>query len=257
MEIRAYLRRIEYFGSLRPTINVLRRLHRQHLLTVPFENLDIHLGRPIRLDQKRFFKKIVEEQRGGYCYELNGCFAWLLKRLGFNVTMLSARVAGKNGGFSPEFDHMVLLVQLEERWLADVGFGDLFAEPKRIDLRKPQREDGKMFVISKNGQARLLSRKLEGQRSWSPQYSFRLKSHRLAEFASRNRYQQTSPKSHFTKGRIVSRLTSSGRVSLSDSKLTTTTDRIKVEHLVGSSAEFNRLLFKHFGIRLTKSTSEA
>jgi len=89
-------------------------LHVRHLLSVPFENLDIHLGRPIILDQELFYNKIVRDRRGGYCYELNGCFAWLLRELGFGVSMLSARVAGKNGGFSPDFDHMTLLVRLKE-----------------------------------------------------------------------------------------------------------------------------------------------
>src|SRR5437773_2186062 len=113
----SYLKRIGYRGPLIPHIDVLRRLHHRHLLTVPFENLDIHLGRPIILDQRFFYKKIVENRRGGYCYELNGCFAWLLKRLGFKISMVSARVAKKEGGFSPEFDHLTLLVRLGERWL--------------------------------------------------------------------------------------------------------------------------------------------
>jgi len=99
MDAQAYLKRIGDRGSVRPSIDVLRRLHVRHLLSVPFENLDIHLGRPIILDQELFYNKIVRDRRGGYCYELNGCFAWLLRELGFRVSMLSARVAGKNGGF--------------------------------------------------------------------------------------------------------------------------------------------------------------
>src|SRR5438093_8691000 len=107
----SYLKRIGYRGPLIPHIDVLRRLHHRHLLSVTFENLDIHLGRPIILDQELFYNKIVRDRRGGYCYELNG---WLLRELGFRVSMLSAKVAGKNGGFSPDFDHMTLLVRLEE-----------------------------------------------------------------------------------------------------------------------------------------------
>src|SRR5436309_4552846 len=129
----SYLKRIGYRGPLIPHIDVLRRLHHRHLLSVPFENLDIHLGRPIILDQRFFYKKIVENRRGGYCYELNGCFAWLLKRLGFKVSMLSARVAKKEEGLSPEFDHLTLLVHLGERLLVDFGFGDLFNELNLYD----------------------------------------------------------------------------------------------------------------------------
>src|SRR5947209_20199602 len=101
MDAQSYLKRIVCRGSVRPSIDLLRRLHVRHLLSVPFDNLDIHLGRPIILDQELFYNKIDRDRRGGYCYELNGCFAWLPRELGFRVSMLSARVAGKNGGFSP------------------------------------------------------------------------------------------------------------------------------------------------------------
>src|SRR4051794_25362765 len=93
----AYLDRIRHTGSRAPTIEALRALHRAHLHAVPFENLDIHLGRPIRLDPGAFFRKIVGERRGGFCYELNGLFAELLAALGFEVSLLSARAADGAG----------------------------------------------------------------------------------------------------------------------------------------------------------------
>src|SRR4051812_21511122 len=113
----AYLARIGYAGSLAPTIETLRALHRAHLHAVPFENLDIHLGRPIKLDRGAFFRKIVGERRGGFCYELNGLFADLLAFLDFDVSLLSARVAREAGGFGPEFDHLAVLVHAGGRWL--------------------------------------------------------------------------------------------------------------------------------------------
>src|SRR5215213_6707253 len=135
MDVQAYLRRINYRGELAPTVATLRELHRAHLLAVPFENLDIHLGRAILLDQDALFDKIVTRRRGGFCYELNGLFALLLRELGFEVTLLSAGVARAGGGFGPEFDHLTLLVKVPSAeamalylpsasWLADVGFGD-------------------------------------------------------------------------------------------------------------------------------------
>src|SRR4051812_2868960 len=111
MDVQAYLRRINYRGELAPTAATLRELHRAHLLAVPFENLDIHLGRPILLDEQALFDKIVAHRRGGFCYELNGLFALLLRDLGFEVTLLAAGVARADGGFGPEFDHLTLLVQ--------------------------------------------------------------------------------------------------------------------------------------------------
>src|SRR5215213_9188134 len=110
MDVQAYLRRINYRGEFAPTAAALRELHRAHLLAVPFENLDIHLGRPIVLEQQALFDKIVTRWRGGFCYELNGLFALLLRDLGFNVTLLAAGVARADGSFGPEFDHLTLLV---------------------------------------------------------------------------------------------------------------------------------------------------
>src|SRR5262245_27861823 len=126
--IDAYLGRIGYTGSRAPTLEVLRALHRAHLYAVPFENLDIHAGRRIVLDQDALFQKVVTHRRGGFCYELNGLFAALLRKLGFDVTLLSGRVHN-DGGFGPEYDHMTLLVKLDGRWLADVGFGSSFHDP--------------------------------------------------------------------------------------------------------------------------------
>lgn len=97
MNIEAYLHRIHYNGSLEPTFQLLSVLQEAHLLAVPFEILDIHLGRKILLEEEALFHKIVEQQRGGFCYELNGLFALLLRTLGYKVTMLSAGVAHATG----------------------------------------------------------------------------------------------------------------------------------------------------------------
>jgi N-hydroxyarylamine O-acetyltransferase len=140
---------------------MLRKLHRRHLISVPFENIDIQIGRPIVLSEQAFYKKIVMERRGGFCYELNGSFANLLRALDFEVEMLSARVAKEEGGFTPEFDHMALLVNLAgERFLADVGFGDSFIEPKRIDYDELQDDSsGREYKITRIGSALLLSQR--------------------------------------------------------------------------------------------------
>jgi N-hydroxyarylamine O-acetyltransferase len=252
LDIEPYLRRISYSGSLRPTLDVLRRLHRQHLLSVPFENLDIHLGRRITLDQRLFYKKIVRDRRGGYCYELNGCFASLLRKLGFKVSMLSARVAGNHGRFSPEFDHMTLLVHLKDRWLADVGFGDSFIQPKKIDDGGIQQDNGHIYKVAGKNRRRILSRRTETD-SWKRQYAFSLRSRRLSDFAARNYYQQTSPRSHFTQGRLINQLTKSGRVTLTDNKLILKRGEKRITRYVTSPEEFDRLLAKHFHLRFRKN----
>ena len=78
-----YLERIHYRGSLEPTLDTLKALHRAHLMAVPYENLDLHLGRSLPLDQMRAVEKIVTQGRGGWCYEMNGVFAWVLREMGF------------------------------------------------------------------------------------------------------------------------------------------------------------------------------
>ncbi|HEV7629258.1 MAG TPA: arylamine N-acetyltransferase, partial [Streptomyces sp.] len=106
----SYLARI---GAERPALNdaeALRDLHRRHLLTVPFENLSVHLGEDIVLEAEALTGKIVEDRRGGFCYELNGAFAALLGALGYPVTLLAARVFGKDGRPGPLFDHLALRV---------------------------------------------------------------------------------------------------------------------------------------------------
>ena len=255
MDVEQYLERIDFKAPVRPTIDVLRDLHQQHMLTVPFENLDIHIGRPIILDNRLFYRKIVEEKRGGYCYELNGCFSWLLNRIGFKVSTLSARVARKHGGFSPEFDHMTLLVAAKERWLVDVGFGDSFTTPKMIDTEDSQFDHGHSYRISGN-KIRVLSRRSNSNSSWQPQYAFSLRPRKLTEFKPRNRYQQTSPRSHFTQQRLISRMTINGRITLTDTKLIITQNREKVVRTIASRKEFGRLAAKHFQIRyMEKPTS--
>src|SRR5258706_15925794 len=103
--VAASLARLGCSGPLGPTAETLAALHRAHLYSVPFENLDIGLGRPLSLALPALFDKIVTRRRGGFCYELNGLFAWLLTRLGYRVTYLSARVAGSDGNLGAEFDH--------------------------------------------------------------------------------------------------------------------------------------------------------
>jgi len=251
MDTKDYLKRIGYRGPARPSANVLRRLHRAHLLSIPFENLDIHLHRSIILNEAALYDKIVKHRRGGFCYELNGSFASLLKKLGFKVSMLSARVARKGGGFSPDFDHMTLLVQLKEPWLADVGFGDSFTEPKRLDISHPQTDHGKDYRFTRKDGWILLSRRTKGNRFWEPQYKFSLTSRSLEDFVPRCRWQQTSPRSHFRKGRLCTRLTPDGRLTLSDTKFIVTRGSKKVERSLKNPEEFAVLLRRQFGIDLS------
>jgi N-hydroxyarylamine O-acetyltransferase len=243
-----YLSRIDYQGSIAPTLDTLRQLHRAHLLAVPFENLDIHLGREIVLDETRLVHKIVAERRGGFCYELNGAFAALLRALGFRVTMLSAGVATTDGIIGPDFDHMLLLVNLDQEWLADVGFGDCFVEPIRLTA-EPQPEGERLFQVLTDGGSYTL-RRSDVAADWSVQYRFTLAAHEITEFSGMCRYHQSSSESHFTRNRVCSRLTTAGRISLTDNRLIITENGQRHETAIAGETAFSQALYEHFGIIL-------
>ena len=247
LDTAAFLERIGYRGPIDPSAETLRRLHVAHLLTVPFENLSIHAGEPIILKDEALFQKIVERGRGGFCYELNGLFAALLRALGFRVEMLSAGVMNRAGEFGPEFDHMALLVTLEERWLADVGFGDSFVEPLLLDEREKQAQGPSAYRIDDDGDRLVLMRR-DGGGGWAAQYRFGLEPHIYADYAGMCQYHQTSPESHFTRGRVCSRLTTGGRVTISGSRLITTSGNQRQERELAGEEEFAAALREHFGI---------
>ena len=248
MNIPAYLQRINYHGSLEPTAQTLRDLQRAHLLAAPFENLDIHAGREIVLDEARLIAKIVDGRRGGFCYELNGAFAALLRALGFDVQMLSAGVMSADGTFGPPFDHMALLVQLEDRWLADVGFGESFRDPLLLDEPGEQVQEFGAYRITRDGE-QLIMQQRNGD-EWEPQYQFTLQPYELADYAEMCRYHQTSPDSPFTKRRTCSLATTTGRITLTGMRLITTTRDGREEHELASDEEYHRTLRARFDVTL-------
>ena len=247
VDVAAYVERIGYSGPLAPDAETLREIHRAHLFAVPFENLDIGWGNRIEVDEEKFFRKIVERRRGGFCYELNGAFAALLRTLGFRVTLLSARVSRDDGSYGAEFDHLTLRVDLNQPWLADVGFGDSFVDPLRLQVDLEQDQRVGQFRIVQAGEALRLERR-GADRRWKPEYMFTLEPRRLEEFKDMCHYHQTSPKSSFTQKRLCSRATAEGRVTLSDSNLVTTRDGSREQRPLKSDAEWRTALADHFAI---------
>jgi N-hydroxyarylamine O-acetyltransferase len=249
LSVPAYLDRISYSGPLTPTADVLRDLHRAHLLTVPFENLDIALGRKIVCDESAFIRKIVDRRRGGLCYELNGAFAALLRAIGFQVTLLSARVPREDGGESPEFDHLALRIDLDEPLLADVGFGDSFLEPLRLEPGIEQSQNGRTFRVVDCGDSLMMER-AEHDGVWKRQYSFTLTPRSLDDFAAMCHYHQTSPESPFTRKSVCSKATTDGRITLADRRLIITRQGIREERIVESDEEQSAALKKYFQVVL-------
>ena len=251
LNIDAYLARINYHGSRVPNAQTLRDLQVAHLLAVPFENLSIHSGEPIVLENSALFEKIVARRRGGFCYELNGLFASLLSALGFEVVMLSAEVATKDGGFGPNFDHMTLMVVLKDRWLVDVGFGDSFREPLLIDERSEQVQDERTYLIREDGPYLVVLQRInsEENQGWKTEYRFTLTPHQYPDYAEMCQYHQTSPESHFTRGRLCSKATPEGRLTLSDMKfITTTKSGVRQEQSLSNQEQYDQTLRESFGI---------
>ena len=252
MNIPAYLKRIEYAGNVAPTPDTLRRLQYSHLQRVPFENLSIHWHEPIVLTDEALFQKIVVRRRGGFCYELNGLFAALLTSLGFKVTKLSAQVANSEGVFGPDFDHMTLLVECEQRWLVDVGFGDSFLEPLLFDECQDQIQ-GKRAYRSTEADGRLtMWQQLPGE-DWKPQYRFTERGYEYPDYEEMCRFHQTSPNSHFTRNTICSKATSDGRVTLSGMRYIITTPGGREERLLTNEDEYAAVLQEQFGITMQMS----
>jgi N-hydroxyarylamine O-acetyltransferase len=261
MDIAAYFCRIRYSGERAPTSQVLRELQLAHLLSVPFENLDIHLGRPISLREDVLFHKVVVDGRGGFCYELNALFAWLLRQLGFQVTYLSARDAHEDGGLGPEFDHLALQVNIPARadappghagapeadhlgWLADVGWGDTFREPLTLAPEMLQVQGDRAFRLEACEQGYLLWQRKENGR-WKRDFQFSLQPRRISEFLPMCEFQQSSHQSRWTQERLCTIATPGGRVTLRDGHLRLTQGRRETEREVGDPTEYSTALRWH------------
>lgn len=220
--------------------STLVELHERHLLTVPFENLDIHLGTRIVLDEAALLEKIVRRRRGGFCYELNGAFAALLRSLGHEVKLLSARVHRADGGLTPPFDHMALLV--DDGWLCDVGFGNFMLHPLRWDSREDQPDPAGVLRLADTG-----SGDVDVLMDDTPRYRLETRPRQLEEFGPTCWWQQTAPESQFLQGPLCSLDTPDGRITLAGTKLIRTSGAQRSEEQVDDLLSAYR---KWFGVEL-------
>jgi len=245
-----YLARLGVDERPTPTLEMLRVLHTAHLHRVPFENLDIHLDRPITLDVDGFIDKIVRDRRGGFCYELNGAFASLLRSLDYGVELLEARVHGPDG-LGIRFDHLALRVRTSDgvTLLADVGFGDSFDEP----LPWTFDED----LVDPNGTFRLVEvddTAVDLLRSDEPSYRLFVRPLDLAAFAPGCEFHQ-SPASHFAANTVISRRTPDGRVTVRGLTLIRTFGGERVESTI-DPLDLAQVLADEFDVRLDGASVE-
>jgi N-hydroxyarylamine O-acetyltransferase len=215
VRIEDLLVRIDYAGSLAPDENTLASLQDCFNYSIPFENLDIHMGVRLVLDLDAIWDKIVHRQRGGWCYELNETFLYLLQSLGYSAFRAPAEVLGSDHG--DPYSHQVSIVTLSENWFVDVGFGTTFSSPLLLNTENPQSCRSGVFRVLHRQGVYLIEREEEG--GWHPLLRFAAAECRRMQFESRCNWLQTSPESHFTRKRLCSKLTPKGRWTLSGNRL--------------------------------------
>ena len=253
----AYLDRLDVERPPTPSLEALRALHVAHLRAIPFENSSVLFGEPIELDASRHVRKLAVEGRGGFCYELNGAFAELLRTLGFEVAYLSARVFYDDGALGQPYEHLALRVPVAgATWLVDVGFGYSFAEPLLLQPDVEQADPMGAFRLvpaadDDGGSASGTSLDLEWRHRdgrWVPHYRVDVRPADLAAFGPQCAYLQTDPASPFVQGWMCSRLVEGGGITFLGGRFISSTATTREERDL-SDADAPAVLASDFGIQ--------
>jgi N-hydroxyarylamine O-acetyltransferase len=245
-QLQRYFARVGYDGPRSATLATLRALHRAHLLAIPYENLDIHLGVPLTLDRDAMFAKLVDERRGGWCFEMNGVLGRVLETLGFDVRYLSGAVGRAARGWRAQGNHLVLLVTLDRPWLADVGFGDGFLTPLPLEPGS-YRQDFLQYHLSRDGPRwRMHNHEFGG----ADGFDFTLTPRALDDFAAQCHELQTSPESSFVKTTVCERFLPNGLVMLRGATLREVRAEGVTTHVIESAAEFDGALRERFDLSI-------
>jgi N-hydroxyarylamine O-acetyltransferase len=246
----SYFERINYKGKTEAGEGTLSDIHIAHTLSVPFENLDVFYRRPILLDGASLYKKIVKERRGGYCFEMNGIFSFVLQEMGFKVTNLLARVTIDGIHYTTR-THQAILVETEgNKWLADVGFGnDGVIAPLLLEENTEQKQFAHTYRITTHPTlGYVLQKKNEG--GYYPLYAFTLDECSPEDFLMSNHFTATFPESFFLKMRMCTMPTKEGRITLTDSHFKAVKDTEVVEKPIANEFEFTAILKEYFSLDL-------
>ncbi len=255
-DLPAYLHRIAYAGPVEPTLPVLRAVHLAHAMHIPFENIDVLLKRPIRLDLASLQAKLVAGGRGGYCFEQNQLFAGALRALGFDVQGLIARVRFRVQQVLPR-THMLLLVTLAgERWLADVGFGsEGLLLPVPLESGQTSHQFAWWVRALERDQHWVMQSAREG--IWEDLYAFTLEPQLEVDYELANHYTSTHPDSRFTQCLVAQRVTPQVKIRLRNRELTHDTGRLVMSRWLAGDDEIVQVLDETFGLRIAPGTSFA
>jgi len=246
MDKHLYLQRIR-LEEQQPTLAYLQQLQYNHLFHVPFENLDVIRKVPIYLNLKRIYEKVVTNHRGGYCYEVNGLFQWLLSELGFETYLVGATVMRPTGKFAKKNTHVGIIANLEKPYLVDVGFGHSQFQPISLDGKIFTDQNGSYKVKQLDEETYDLVRLHDDE--WRILYRFELIKLDLTDFHEGIVYNQVSPNSSFTRADLVTKPTKTGRIILRDHTLTTIVKDDRTERQLSASEKLE-VLENKFGIHL-------
>lgn len=248
MNVETYLERFDVNNVHSLDFSTLYRLQRNHLLYVPFENLDVIHRVPIPLDVATYYRKVVTNRRGGFCYELNGLFHWLLTSLGYDAKLIAATVRSADGSWTMTGSHAAQIVQLDQPYFVDVGFGDSARKPLPLTGEVHRDVSGTYRILPLDDDTYDLQRMNEKD-EWVTRLRFSLAEKQLVDFEKPCHFNQTSPNSHFTGRELATIATEEGRITLSGNKLTITKHGKKTERIV-TKDELAVLLRVYFGIAL-------
>lgn len=249
-EVTAYLQRIGFTGAIDGSVETLHELQWRHLQTVPYENLDILRGIPLALEIPQLFEKIVHRRRGGYCFELNALFGWLLEELGYPVTHLFARFWRDEPTPPPKRRHHVLKVQAGGWHLCDVGVGGVIPRwPLRLQPGLEQPQGPERYRLSEHPQFGWMLEEFR-HNQWERLYSFTEEPQLAKDFAMASYWCEHAPESIFAESAMVAIQTLEGRNTLAGRELRRFTSAGVQSSILNSDAEYAEALYTQFGIRL-------
>ncbi|MEU4209085.1 arylamine N-acetyltransferase [Streptomyces sp. NPDC026206] len=250
LDLDAYLARIGFEGTFRPDLETLRAVHRSHVAAIPFENLEVILGRPVLLDIKALQDKMVTRRRGGYCYEQNSLLAAALERMGFSVSGLGARVRASSETLRP-VTHMALSVEADsEEWLCDVGFGgEGLMEPLPLRDGAEAGQGEWRFGMGREEKGVRVLRTLRSD-GWADLYAIGPEDRFPVDYVLMNHFTSTHPRSPFVSRPVVQQAQPALRRTLVGSMLTNVRPDGSMEQRKVGEGELTEVLRSEFRIEL-------